>query len=99
MKGLLAVLLAGLSLSAWADSYGMPNKAGGEIVLSDRACSSKHGKGLLDAFNYSEGGRYEHGCWTIFDGMVHVVWDSGGRYTYNIDSFYVKHKDKKGNGI
>lgn len=99
MKALLAVLLASVSISAWADSWAMANKAGGEIVLSDRACSDKKGKGLLEAYNYSSGGKYLEGCWTVFDGMVHVVWFDGTRYTYPLDSFYVKNKDKKGTAL
>jgi hypothetical protein len=99
MKRLLAVLLASVSLTALADTFAMPNQAGGEIVLSDRACSDKKGKGLSEAYNYSSGGRYMEGCWTVIDGMVHVVWFDGTRYTYSIDSFYKKSGGKKGTGI
>jgi hypothetical protein len=98
MKGLLAVLLAALSFSANADSWAMPNQAGGEIVLTDRKCPGY--KNLLQAYNYSNTGKSETGCWTIVDDMVHVVWDrNGSRYTYPLDSFYTKSTSKKGQGV
>ena len=97
MKELLTVLLAGLSLSAWADSYGMPNKAGGEIVLTTAPCPGyKH---LMEAYNYTPGGKMQMGCWTVLEGQVQVVWNDKTRYVYPIDAFYVKHQDKKGDGI
>ena len=93
MKNLL-LIAALISAPALADSWAMPNQAGGEIVLTDRPCPG-HPK-LLSAYNYSSGGRSQSGCWTVIDDMVHVIWDdSGRRYTYSLDSFYVKSKDKK----
>jgi hypothetical protein len=87
-----------ISTPALADSWAMPNRAGGEIVLTDRQCPGH--KSLNQAYNYSDSGKSESGCWTVIDGMVHVVWDGvKGRYTYPIDSFYVKSKDKKGQGV
>lgn len=97
MKGLLAVLLASISLTALADSWAMPNKAGGEIVITTRECPKQ--KGLLRAYNYQQGGHIQEGCWTVFDEMVQVVWSDGTRYAYPMSSFYVKSKDTKGTGI
>lgn len=97
MKGLLAVLFAGLSLSAWADSWAIINKNGGEIVITDRAC--KGYKNLRYAYSYSDTGKTFGGCWTIIDDRVHLIYDDGTVYTYPVSSFYKKSTDKKGNGI
>lgn len=97
MKRLL-LIAALVAAPAMADSWAMPNQAGGEIVLTDRRCPGY--KNLLEAYNYNKGGQSQSGCWTVIDNMVHVVWDdSPRRYTYSLDSFYVKSKDKKGQGI
>ena len=97
MKGLLAVLLASISLTAWADSWAMPNKAGGEIVITTRECPKQ--KGLLRAYNYKQGGAIQEGCWTVFDEMVQVIWSDGTRYAYPLDSFYKKSTEKKGTNL
>lgn len=97
MKALLAVLLASISITALADSYAMPNKAGGEIVITTRECPKE--KRLLRAYNYESGGKVMEGCWTVLDERVHVVWSDGTRYTYPLDAFYIKSKDSKGEKI
>ena len=97
MKKLL-LIAALVAAPAFADSWAMPNQAGGEIVLTDRKCPGY--PKLLEAYNYSGGGKSQSGCWTVIDNMVHVVWeDSSRRYTYSLDSFYVKSKDKKGTAL
>lgn len=97
MKKLL-LIAALIAAPAFADSWAMPNQAGGEIVLTDRKCPG-HPK-LLEAYNYGTAGRSLSGCWTVIDNMVHVVWeDSGRRYTYPLENFYVKSKDKKGTSL
>lgn len=97
MKALLAVLLASISITALADSWAMPNKAGGEIIITTRDCPKQ--KGLLRAYNYGSGGKLMEGCWTVLDERVHVIWEDGSRYTYPLESFYVKSKDSKGEKI
>ena len=96
MKKLL--LIAALAAApALADTWAMPNKGGGEIVLTERSCPN--GKGLLRVYGYLADGKAIFGCWTVLDGMVHVVWDDGSRYTYPIENFYTKTKDKKGSQL
>ena len=98
MKRLL--LIAALTAApAMADTFAMPNQAGGEIVITDRKCTDKDGRGLLEAYNYSSGGRMLQGCWTVIDGMVHVVWFDGTRYSYPIENFYKKSGGKKGTSL
>ena len=97
MKKLLLIATL-VAAPAFADSWAMPNQAGGEIVLTDRKCPGY--PRLLEAYNYTQGGQSQSGCWTVIDNMVHVVWDgSNKRYTYSLDSFYVKSKDKKGTAL
>ena len=94
MKGLLAVLLAGLSLSAYADSWAIHNKGGGEIIITDRECPGY--PELRMAYTYLKNGQITEGCWTIFDNRIQVAWKDGTRYTYPINAFYQKEKTKKG---
>lgn len=97
MKKLL-LIAALIAAPAFADSWAMPNKAGGEIVLTDRKCPGY--PNLLEAYNYGSEGRSMTGCWTVIDNMVHVVWsDSSARYTYPLENFYVKSKNKKGTSL
>ena len=88
MKGLLAVLLASISLTALADTWVMQNNGGGQIVLTDRACKG-HPK-LMVVYSYTNKGYWE-GCWTVIDGNIHVVWmapnGSRPRNVYPIGSF------------
>ena len=97
MKKLL-MIAALVAAPAFADSWAMPNQAGGEIVLTDRKCSGH--KNLLAAYNYDSTGNYAEGCWAIVDGMVHVVWDrTGKRYSYPMENFYNKTTNKKGTAL
>lgn len=97
MKALLAVLLASISITALADSYAMPNKNGGEIVITDRAC--KGYKNLRFAYSYSDTGKTFNGCWTIIDDRVHLIYDDGTVYTYPASGFYKKSTGGKGEKI
>lgn len=96
MKALLAVLLAAVSLNAAADSWSMPNKGNGEIVLTDVQC--KGYKELFQAYTYTNSG-YWDGCWTIIDGDVHIGWKNPNgtvdRRVYKITDFEVKTTSKK----
>ena len=97
MKRLL-IIAAFVAAPALADSWAMPNQAGGEIVLTDRKCPGY--KNLLEAYNYTQSGQSQSGCWTVIDNMVHVVWDgSGRRYTYPMENFYTKSTNKKGTAL
>lgn len=84
------------SAIATADSWAIPNKNGGEIVVTDRKCSDH--KNLLQAYNYGNGGKYMEGCWALIDDMVHVAWSDGSRYTYPLDAFYKKSTSPKKQG-
>ena len=94
MKTLLAVLLASVSITVFADSFAIPNKAGGEIVITTTPCPGY--KSLMEAYNYTPGGKMQMGCWAVLEGQVQIVWNDKTRYVYPIDSFYIKNQDKKG---
>ena len=74
MKKLIVGLLM-LPCIALADSWSLPNKNGGEIVISDRDCryNGKNYSPLKQAYSYWSSG-YLEGCWTIEDGMVKIIW-------------------------
>lgn len=73
---------------AWADSWAVPNKGGGEIVITDRKCPD-HPK-LLEAYTHLSTGKYLGGCWAVIDDAVHVVWKDGDRSVYPLEAFRPK---------
>ena len=94
---LIATIATFVSLPAMADSWAIPNKAGGEIVINDKLCPGyKH---IMQAYLYVPGGRSMTGCWMLQDGMVRVVWQDNTEYVYPANDFYKKSTDKKGQGI
>ena len=94
MKKLLVALIMVPSV-AFAAAFSMPNKNGGEIVITDRVCSYKDQdyKTLRAAYSYWNGGFIE-GCWLIVDEMVRIIWlREGGGYDvrmYNFTDFSPK---------
>ena len=70
MKWLLAILCA-VSINAFADSWAIPNKSGGEIVITTRECPRD--KRLLRAYNYGTTGQMIEGCWAVLDDRVQIV--------------------------
>ena len=96
MKRLL--LIAALAAApAMADSWAIPNKSGGEIVINDKLCPGyKH---IMQAYLYAPGGKSMTGCWFYQDGMIRVVWDDNSEYVYPASSFYKKHTEKKGTNL
>jgi hypothetical protein len=90
MKKFLAALLM-LPALAQAESFSMPNKNGGEIVISDRTCmhNGKSYDPLKQAYSYWNGG-YLEGCWTLEDNMVKIIWLVNGQPStrvYSITDF------------
>lgn len=90
----LVLIAALVAAPAFADSWATPNKAGGEIVITDRQCPGY--PNLMQAYNYGSGGRSLSGCWYLDHDMVRVVWDDNTTYAYSVSGFYKKHTDKKG---
>lgn len=94
MKKLFAVLCCIPSL-AFAEAWSTPNEGGGEIVITDRACTygGKTYDKLREAYGYSGKG-YIEGCWTYVDGLVRIVWkNSDGTAdtrVYKLENFQQK---------
>ena len=92
------ILIAAFAASpVFADTWAMPNKAGGEIVLVDKICPGyKH---IMQAYTYLPSGKTMTGCWFYQDGMVRVVWDDNTEYTYPASAFHEKSKTRKGTSL
>lgn len=90
----LAVLMTGCAAKAQGTVLVAPNNDGGEIVLTTRDCETdgvnytQKYPHLRQAYTYGERSRYSEGCWTIIDGMVHVLYFNGNsRRVYPLDGF------------
>jgi hypothetical protein len=88
MKKLL--LLALIPISVYADSVYMNNDAGGKVVLNDGNCTlnGKSYKELRSAYAYGKTGEMVDGCWTVLDGVIHVVYATGDRRVYEFTDFH-----------
>lgn len=82
--------LIGCASPAQTQVFVMPNKGGGEITLTARPCviNSRTIEGLKEAYTWSPESPYQKACWTIIDGMVHVLYlDTRDRRVYPIEMF------------
>ena len=71
----------------------IPNKGGGEITVTDRPCiiNGENLKNLREAYTWTPTAALEKGCWTLIDGMVHILYlRSGERRVYPIEDFRQK---------
>lgn len=73
MKALAALLLA--PAIAYADVLFMPNRAGGEIVITDRPCvyQGKTFENMNEAYSWTHNFTIR-GCWRFLDGNVHILY-------------------------
>jgi len=58
----------------------MPNKAGGQFVLSDIKCTDKPG---YVAYATAKSASTLFGCWFYDDQYVHIMWSDGDTRSYN----------------
>lgn len=91
----LIVMLAtiGYASPALTQVFVMPNKGGGEITLTARPCviSGETIDGLREAYTWSPASPHQQGCWTVVDGMVHVIYlKTRERMVYPIEHFQRK---------
>jgi hypothetical protein len=90
MKKALATVACIFAGAAQAQVFVMPNKGGGEITLTARECVIKGKKfdQLFEAYTWTPSDAYTQACWTIVDGMVHVLYlESRNRMVYPIEAF------------
>jgi hypothetical protein len=89
LRLLLALSVLLFAISAYAETWMMPNEAGGQIVLTDRPCTKYNH--LMQMYTRTSKGDTWHGCWAYYDGLVHVVLDGGNKeYTYD-PAHFVKY--------
>ena len=85
MNKLLIALLF-VSTSSLADTWISPNNAGGQIVLTDRQCSSEYPT-LRLMYSRNAQGNTIRGCWAFYDGFVQVTYDDGSQRVYDPAGF------------
>lgn len=97
MKRVLAIIVAsvltGCATPARTQIFVMPNKGGGEITLTGRPCviNGETVDGLREAYTWSPASPHQQACWTVVDGMVHVLYlKSRDRMVYPIENFQRK---------
>lgn len=92
MRKLIAAVALSLAGCAMAqDVFVMPNRTGGEIVLTSRVCKfeGKTYEHLREAYSHYPDGVLQ-GCWHIKDAMIEVIWNVRGnaeRRMYNFNDF------------
>ena len=70
---------------AHAESWSMPNKAGGKVVITDKRCP--YFTYLSEAYTYTSSGDVYKSCWTVVDGAIHVLYYDGSEKIYDIKYF------------
>lgn len=82
----ISLLVANLAhAESWLE---MPNEAGGKIILTEYKCETNE-NGRLVIATTKEGHRIE-GCWFYYTGMVHVVWKSGDKSSFEPGHFVIR---------
>lgn len=89
MKKLLAAALVFTVTSAHAERwFEMKNNAGGKIILTEYKCEgTKEGKLAIATMDT---GKSLDGCWFYFVDMVHVVWKTGDKSTFEPKDFVAR---------
>jgi len=65
------------------------NIAGGKIILLQQKCSKGEGKMVIAS---NPGGKNLHGCWYYFADMIHVVYEDGSTYSYELTTFTARER-------
>lgn len=89
----VAFVLIGCASPAKTQVFVMPNKGGGEITITARPCviNGKTVEELREAYTWTPSTPYQKACWTIIDGMVHILYlESRDRRVYSIEEFQRK---------
>lgn len=89
----VAFVLIGCATPARTQIFVMPNRGGGEITLTARPCTinGERVEGLMEAYTWSPSSPHQNACWTVVDGMVHVLYlKTRERMVYPIENFQRK---------
>lgn len=90
MKKLLMALILVACSSARAEIWmETTNESGGKILLLQQECGSGKGKMVIAA---GGNGKNINGCWYYFADMIHVVYQDGSTYSYDLSIFKVKER-------
>jgi hypothetical protein len=90
MKKLLLALILVACSSARAEIWlETANESGGKILLLQQECSGSKGKMVIAT---GSNGKNVNGCWYYFADMIHVVYQDGSTYSYDISIFKVKER-------
>lgn len=65
------------------------NTAGGKILLLQQKCARGEGKMVIAS---NPAGKNLHGCWYYFADMVHVVYEDGSTYSYELSTFTARER-------
>lgn len=93
MKLLIALCLSFASTLAFGQTLSMPNRGGGEIVLTTEGPCVLFGTRFTDAriaFSYGPKRQALRGCWSLLDGAVYILWDNGYLMQYDPTAFKQK---------
>ena len=92
MKKLLALLL--IANLAHASNFAeTDNQSGGKIVITTEACQKD--VSIFRAYNYTQDGKTEDGCWKYDSDTVVVFWDVIGKRRYPISYFKLVNEFNK----
>ena len=90
MKKLIsAVAVCLVSVNAFAQ-WERSNDIGGKLVLADSKCllNGKWIDGLSQVYSFNKNGSHSiRGCWTVYDGYIHVTWEDGDRSMYPLSGW------------
>lgn len=88
MKKIIALLMLVPALAHAERWFEMKNNAGGKIILTEYKCEgSKEGKLAIAT---TDTGKSLDGCWFYFVDMVHVVWKTGDKSTFEPKDFVAR---------
>lgn len=93
MKTILAGLVLLAAGAVQAQVFVMPNKGGGEVVLTARACivNGQNYSGAREAYTWTPEIRKIPACWEVIDGNIHVLYlDSRQIRVYRFEDFQRK---------
>jgi hypothetical protein len=95
MKKIIAIILALISLSAFAEKEFRytSNQSGGYIYLTYENCVYKNTGQIAQKLFYfystnSGGGIVQGGCYSYENGFYRATYDDGAKYIWNANNFY-----------
>lgn len=88
MKRIIALglsVIASISLGQNAPTFigHLTNKDGGQIIFTNEQCATDESRRIV--FIKQKTGKISlHGCWSLIDSEIFVLWDDGELYSYPV---------------